>query len=335
VTAPTVSVTIVSYNSRAWIGPCLDSVLGQEGVSLEVIVVDNASTDGTQEVLEKYQDRACVIYHGQNTGFAAGQNLAIRSSSGDWVLTLNPDVLLTPEFARTLVEACQRDPRVGAGCGKLLRIRPDFTFYQERRIDSVGIYFSPSLRHFDRGWNDPDDGRYDREEYVCGASGAAALYRRAMIEDVSVNEEFFDEQFFSYREDADVAWRAQLLGWRCLYTPDAVAWHVRRLTAANRRGVSQTVNMHSVKNRFLMRIKNVTGAVYRRHWWQITGRDVVVIGACLFWERSSLRAFGLVWSGVRRALAWRKEIMRRRRVSDPYLEHWFDSPSLPGGLPGS
>ena len=95
-------------------------------------------------------------------------------------------------------------------------------------------------------------------EYVFGASAAAALYRRAMIDDVAVDGDFFDPDFFAYREDADVAWRAQLLGWRCIYTPAAVAYHVRTVTPANRRSLPPVINMHSVKNRFLMRIKNAT-----------------------------------------------------------------------------
>ena len=323
VESPSVSITIVTHNSKGWIGACLESVLAQEGVLLEVVVVDNASCDGTQEILEGYRDRARVIYNGRNTGFAAGQNLAIESSGGDWILTLNPDVLMKPDFARELVEACVDDPRTGAACGKLLRIRRDFSFLESPRIDSTGIYFTPSLRHFDRGWNDPDDGRYDRREFVCGPSGAAALYRRAMIEDVSLGREFFDEEFFSYREDADVAWRAQLLGWRCIYTPRAVGWHVRRLTPETRRKVSAAVNMHSVKNRFLMRIKNATGGLYRRHWWEITGRDMLVLGGCILREQSSLRAFSLLWRGWKRALRWRREIMQRRLATDLDLERWF------------
>jgi GT2 family glycosyltransferase len=329
VETPAVSVTIVTHNSRGWIGACLDSALAQEGVLLEVVIVDNASTDGTQEVLEGYRDRVRVIYTGRNMGYAAGQNLAIESSAGDWILTLNPDVLMRPDFARELVAACMDDPRTGAACGKLLRIRPDFTHFESPRIDSTGIYFTGSLRHFDRGWNDPDDGRYDRTEYVCGASGAAALYRRRMIEDVSLGREFFDEDFFAYREDADVAWRAQVLGWRCVYTPRAVGWHVRRLTPETRRKVSPAVNMHSVKNRFLMRIKNATGGVYRRHWREITWRDIMVLGGCIFWEQSSLEAFPLLWRGMRRALGWRREIMQKRQASDRCLEAWF------GGAQGS
>jgi len=87
-----------------------------------------------------------------------------------------------------------------------------------------------------------------------------------MIEDVSLGGEFFDPDFFVYREDADVAWRAQLMGWRCLYTPHARGYHVRSVLPGNRRALPGIINMHSVKNRFLMRIKNMTGDLYKRNW---------------------------------------------------------------------
>ena len=137
-------------------------------------------------------------------------------------------------------------------------------------MDSTGIYFTPMLRHLDRGSQEVDNGHYLNFEYVFGATAAAALYRREMIDDISIHGEFFDSDFFVYREDADVAWRAQLLGWSCLYTPHARGYHVRNVLPGNRRALPAAINMHSVKNRFLMRIKNMTGDLYRRNWFSIT-----------------------------------------------------------------
>jgi GT2 family glycosyltransferase len=233
-------------------------VLAQEDACLDVVVVDNASSDGTLAVIQSFGERLRVIRNRRNIGFAAAQNQAIRATTGDWVLTLNPDVLLNPGFLVSLLAAGALDPKVGAVSGKLLRIRSDFSRFELCKIDSAGMFFTPALRHFDRGWNEIDSGQYDRLEYVFGASAAAALYRRKMIEELSLDGEFFDNDFFAYREDADVAWRAQLLGWRCLYTPQATAWHVRGVTPGNRSEVPAVLNMHSVKNRFLMRIKNMT-----------------------------------------------------------------------------
>ena len=319
----TVCVAIVTYNSGRYIRRCLEALLRQKGVPLDIVVVDNASTDGTLKILEEFEDHIRILRGESNEGFAAAQNRAIRSSASEWVLTLNPDVLLRPGFIRRLVDAGMADPGAGTVCGKLYSIGPGFQPLAAPRIDSTGIYFTPTMRHFDRGWHEPDRQRFERMEYVFGATAAAALYRRRMIEDISLEGEFFDPDFFVYREDADVAWRALLMGWRCIYTPAATAYHVRTLTPGNRRSVPAAINMHSVKNRFLMRIKNATAGVYLRHWLPMTLRDLVVVGGCLFWEPSSLAAFWHVARLFPRAVHRRRLIMGRRRVGDADLAKWF------------
>ncbi len=320
-----VAVTIVTYNSQRFIGPCLEALFRQSGVSFQVVVVDNDSTDGTREILERFADRLQIIHNERNVGFAAAQNQAIAASRSDWVLTLNPDVFLTPGFLEQILEAGEIDPSVGSICGRLLTIGADMTVPREVRIDSVGMYFTPEIRHFDRGSRELASGRFGSMEYVFGASGAAALYRRTMIDDVSNDGAFFDPDFFAYREDADVAWRAQLLGWGCLYTPNAVAYHVRRVVAGNRRAVPAILNMHSVKNRFLMRIKNTTAGIYRQCWLEATLRDLLVVGGCLVSEPRSLPAFWHVARCLPRALRNRRAIMARRRVGDSDLVRWFNA----------
>jgi GT2 family glycosyltransferase len=318
-----VSVAIVAYNSERYIRRCLEAVLEQEGIAPEVIVVDNASTDGTAKILKGFRGRIRVLWNSRNVGFAQAQNRAIRCSTAPWVLTLNPDVLLLPGFVRELRDVADSDPATGSVCGKLLSIGPGFQELPEARIDSTGIFFTPAMRHFDRGWHEPDQACFDHLEYVFGATAAAALFRRRMIDDISIDGSFFDPDFFVYREDADVAWRAMLLGWRCIYTPSAVGYHVRTVTPANRRSQPAMINMHSVKNRFLMRIKNATGGIYRRHWLPMTLRDLTVLGASVFWEPGSLPAWWHLVRCVPRALRQRREIMSRRRMSDEALAHWF------------
>jgi GT2 family glycosyltransferase len=272
-----VSVTIVTYNSGRFIKRCLESVLAQRYRLKEIVVVDNASTDGTIDILEQFEERCQVYYNDRNVGFAAAQNQAIKLSNGDWVLTLNPDVLLLPNFIQSLVDAGQFDSSIGAVCGKLFTMSQHFEIPAAPVVDSTGIFFNPMLRHLDRGSQEVDNGHYLQYEYVFGATAAAALYRRAMIDDVSIDGEFFDSDFFAYREDADVAWRAQLMGWKCLYVPFARGYHVRKALPGNRRALPAVINMHSVKNRFLMRIKNISGNLYRRNWFSITARDALVL----------------------------------------------------------
>jgi GT2 family glycosyltransferase len=320
-----VAITIVTYNSASFIRRCLEYVFEQDYSPYEVIVIDNASQDATPGILRDFEARAHVVYNLANIGFAAGQNQAMGLTQAAWILTLNPDTRLARDFLSTLVEAGEADPSAGSACGKLLAMSPDFEPLPEPVFDSTGIYFTPNQRHFDRGSRQPDRGQYERAEYVFGATGAACLYRRAMIEDISIDGEFFDPDFFAYREDADVAWRAQLLGWRCLYTPLARAYHVRSVLPEDRRSVSPVVNMHSVKNRWLLRIKNMTGPLYRRYWLAITWRDLLVVAGCLLREFSSLRAFLLLARAWPRAWKKRRIIMQRRRATDDALFGWFRS----------
>jgi len=318
-----VSVTIVTYNSGRFIKRCLESVLDQGYRNKEVIVIDNASTDGTIDILEQFESRCQVVYNEENIGFAAAQNQSILLANGDWILTLNPDVLLLQNFIQALVDAAGFDPNIGTVCGKLLTMSATFEIPAKPVVDSTGIYFNPMLRHLDRGSQEMDNGHYLQYEFVFGATAAAALYRREMIDDISFDGEFFDSDFFVYREDADVAWRAQLMGWKCIYVPYARGYHVRKVLPGNRGALPPEINMHSVKNRFLMRIKNISSDLYRRNMFSITLRDIMVVMCCLVWEHSSLKAFWFLARNWRRVMAKRAEIQRRRRVDHAYIASWF------------
>jgi GT2 family glycosyltransferase len=318
-----VSVLITTYNSASVLETCLNSLLQQDYPGVEIIVVDNASSDGTREILERIGHGVRIFYNDMNTGFAAAQNQGMAQARGDWLLSLNPDVLLSRDCISKLVAAGEADARTGAVCGKLLRWRPGEAGERTNIIDSTGIYFLRNLRHLDRGSDEIDRGQYERPEYVIGATGAAALYRRTMVEDVSVDGEFFDEDFFAYREDADVAWRAQLLGWRCLYTPQAVAWHVRRVTPERFKDLPDLINRHSIKNRFLMRAKNLSLPLYLRLFGPITLRDKLIIGYCLLFRPRLLSGLSVLWTrrdAIRKKRAW---IQSRRRINDAEMAKWF------------
>src|SRR3974377_2214377 len=134
----TVSVSIITWNSDRYIVGCLDAVLRQTGTHLDVVVVDNASTDNTRRILGNYRSRIRLIKNERNLGFAAAQNQAIRCSRAPWVLALNPDVLLQPDFIANLLEAAAADPRAGTICGKLLSIGPGFTRLPQRARYAAG-----------------------------------------------------------------------------------------------------------------------------------------------------------------------------------------------------
>jgi len=322
-----VSVLIVTWNSARYLDQCLASIDRQDYGALEVIVVDNASTDETRSLLTGRTSAYHVLYNDRNLGFAAGQNQAIRAACGEWLLCLNPDVMLAPDFVSRLVAAGNAHAEAGALCGKLLRWDPDAVQPQTRVVDSTGIYFTRSMRHLDRGAEEADAGQYDKPQWVFGATGAAALFRRTFVDAVSIEGQFFDEEFFSYREDADLAWRAQLMGWKCLYVPQAVAWHVRRVTPERREQLPHEINWHSAKNRFLMRGKNASGWLCRQLFWPVAWRDLMIAlyALLLDWRMFSALAHPLQNLGsIRRK---RQAIQSRRRVSDRKLLSWFsDTP---------
>src|ERR1700685_1500910 len=139
-----VSITIVTYNSGRFIKRCLESVLDQDYPFMEIIVIDNNSSDGTIDILEPFEDRCRIIYNDENIGFAAAQNQAISLSRAEWILTLNPDVLLLQGFMEALVNAGNLDTRVGTVCGKLLTMSSTFDFPEKTLVDYTGIYFTPN-----------------------------------------------------------------------------------------------------------------------------------------------------------------------------------------------
>jgi len=320
-----VSVTIVTWNSAQYLEECFAALSSQDYRDLEVVIVDNASEDGTRALLREVETKWRVIYNPKNVGFAAGQNQAIRASRGNHVLCLNPDVVLSPNFVTQLVAESESHFDAGVFCGKLMRWNPNAEPTKTNIIDSTGIYFTPNMRHLDRGAEEVDHGQYDRPQYVFGASGAAAFFRRSFIDDVSVEGEFFDEEFFAFREDADLAWRAQLMGWKCLYTPAAVAWHVRRVTPERRKDLPLIINWHSAKNRFLMRGKNASGWLCWRLFFPVAWRDLMTFSYAIVRDRRLWSAVAYWWRARDSVRRKRAIIQARRRVSDRDLLWWFSN----------
>lgn len=309
---PDVSIIVVSWNDAADLAVSLASALAQRGVSTETLLVDNASADASREVPERLGGSVRVIALPTNVGFAAAMNAGIDASSGRYVLALNPDCRLAPDFCAVLARRLDRADAsdVGSASGRVVRaVGPELA--PSEVLDTTGIYFTASGRHFDRGAGEPQSGRYLEESEIFGPSGAAGFYRRAALDGARISTGFFDADFFLYREDADLAWRLRRLGWRSLYVPAATASHRRRNLPERRRSMTDQANLHSVKNRFLLRINNQTPGHALRTLPQTLARDVVVLGACLTVERSSLPAFGWLWRNRKRLLAKRREIAEK------------------------
>ncbi|HET8774899.1 MAG TPA: glycosyltransferase family 2 protein [Thermoanaerobaculia bacterium] len=335
-----VSIVLVTWNSAPYLRRCLDGILQQTYLDRELIVVDNASSDPSADLVAPHATR--VIRNETNRGFSAAVNQALAVASGEFLLVLNPDCYLEEEYVERLVRVFEStslrvdeedstsrrlddattrrledsSTRLGSATGLLIRAR-GWDIEPTRDIDSAGMRMTRNGRHLDIAT------RPAGLTEVFGVSGAAAMYRVAFLRDISIDGEALDEDFFAYREDADVAWRGQLRGWKAVCEPQAVAYHVRRVTPEKRRTLPADVNLHSVKNRFLLRIRNEGAYLALRNAPFELARDLLVIVAALTIERSSLPAFAWLWRNRKRVLAKRRLIQSRRTVHDRDLAKWF------------
>lgn len=213
-------------------------------------MVDNNSRDATLEFVRQNFPEVIIIKNSGNRGFSYANNQGIRTAHGEFILFLNPDASLSPDFIDILIKEMKDNPAIGSAGGKIYKD-------EERMIlDSTGI-FLPLFRMgpYDRGEGEEDRGQFDRREFIFGITGACALYRRRCLEETRLGDEYFDESYFAYYEDVDLAWRAKIKGWRCLYEPGAMAFHQRRGKAIK----GTPLFSRAMANLYLTYLKNESG----------------------------------------------------------------------------
>ena len=270
-----VSVILVNYNSMGFIQPLCESLSCQTYRPVEVLLFDNGSVDGSVEYLKRRHGEISIYEMGRNTGFSLPNNEGIRKAEGEYILTLNMDVVIEPDFIAEMVNAIETDPRVGWVAGKMLKLTCEGVKSDE--IDCLGHHMARFRYATETDYSVPFRWEYySTLRPVFGASACAALYRRAMLEDVAPDGEFFDEDFFAFWEDVDLDWRAQQRGWTCLFTPKAVGYHVR---GGSGLGSRPEIAACYLSNRFLTMIKNDDLVHLAQDIWPIarrTARDLAV-----------------------------------------------------------
>ncbi|NQX66709.1 glycosyltransferase family 2 protein [Paenibacillus alba] len=311
-----VSVHIVTYNSSEHIDDCLQAVLNQSYPVKDIVVIDNASKDSTLAKLEKWSEKCTTICNAINNGFAGGHNQAIRMTNSDYCLILNPDVVLDPDYIRRTIEILTANGRAGAATGKLL-FKADPT-----QIDSTGLIINKARRAFDRGAHQTSD-QFMLSDEVFGVSGAAAMYAREMINDISLNGEFFDEDFFAYKEDVDVAWRAQLLGWKAYYESSAIAYHERGWKEGGRSSRPLFVRRLSYINRYKMMMKNDKPSMMLKHIIPLLVYECLSFGFVLLREPKLLGAWSSFFSTYRILRQKRAMIRDKQKVTASEFIRWF------------
>jgi GT2 family glycosyltransferase len=318
---PLVSIGLVTWNSANHLPSCLKAIAEQEYTNFELVVVDNASSDRSLELVKQHKPKAVVIPNDVNTGFCHAHNQAIRASKGAYYLALNPDVVLQSGYLVAMVLALEERPGFGSAAGKLLLSTGDG---QTTILDGTGLFMDRQRRQYLRGHAEADLSQYDQDGEVFGVDGAAPLYRREMLEDVKIDSQYFDESFFAHKEDVDLAWRARLLGWRCWYTPEAVAIHPRNFRSGQRKSVPLEIRVRAVTNRYLLLLKNESRSGWQRDALHILWYDIKILVYLCLYERTSLAALKELRRFWPRARSWRREIWKRVRVDSKEMQTWFN-----------
>jgi GT2 family glycosyltransferase len=311
-----VAVALANWNGMKYIERCLESVFAQTCAPREVVVVDNGSTDGSPEWIAAHHTQIQLHLNPTNTGFAAGYNQAISACAQPFVLILNTDVFLAPDFIECALADLAEHPDAGAATGRV---------YQQGTGEwlNSGFFLRPQIRT-------QHSANLERAEAVFGCSGALILLRREMLEDIRIDGQYFDEGYFSYGEDIDLAWRAQLLGWQARFAPKACAHHVGSGSSAeNLRFVDKPafLQRHLLKNRYLTLVKNTSVGLLPYVL------PAFVLAEPLVWLYLLLRLpwrfpyLLLALSDACRllptALRWRREIMRRQRVTPAHIRQFL------------
>ncbi|MEK6647374.1 MAG: glycosyltransferase family 2 protein [Candidatus Firestonebacteria bacterium] len=279
------SVAIINCNNRDFLPECIDSVLKQTIPPKEFLIVDNFSSDGSREYISNVKSAMKILMNDNNIGFAAAGNQVINETTGDYILILNADIILKHNYIEELDKFIQDS--IGILSGKLLNMT------NKNLVDSTGQFLSKGLCPLERGYNEVDTGKFNTPQYVFSGCGAASLYNRKMLHSVKINEEYFDESFFSYCEDLDIGWRAQLFGWKAFYVPTAFAYHARGASSdlktrkkpfLNKKLALKPLELqsHIIINRYLVLIKNCSLTIFFQQFPYVFFREVETLLYVLF-----------------------------------------------------
>lgn len=302
------SIVIPNWNGLRFLNTCLTALAIQTYPSLEVIIVDNASTDGSQELIRRDFAWVNLIALTENKGFTGACNAGMAAATGEFVCLLNNDTEVEPGWAAAIIDAFARHSEIGSVASKMK------LFDKRDHIHTAGDFFTVDGRAGNRGVWEKDTGQYDREEYVFSACGGSSVYRRTMLDQIGL----LDNDFFFSLEDIDIGWRAQLAGWRCLYTPKAVVYH--HLSAT---GGGVTASYYVGRNTIYVLVKDYP--LWRKYGLQVMRTQVqTALEALRAWRgdaaRARLRGMAAGLLALPQLLRKRRIIMAQRRLNDAQVE---------------
>lgn len=299
------TILVLSVDEAPLLEYCLPAAAAQPGA--ELVVIDNACADATARVAAAHGAR--VVRLSERYSYAAAMNRGLAACDGDAVLLLNADCVLDAGFLGAARAHLDADARLGSVAPRLVRTTAMEPAGRLHELDAAGMVVDRRRKNALVGHGAPASA-YARPGEAFGGDGACVLYRRAALDDCAIGGEVFDEDFELWASDADLAWRARLLGWRCRYEPAAVAWHMRFYRPGVRDALPERHRRLQFRNRLLMLAKNETPAGLLRDLPWIAGYEVLALGHALLRERHLL-------GGYREALALLPRARARRRAIQP------------------
>jgi GT2 family glycosyltransferase len=351
---PTVTISCLAYRSLKTTPAAIASAWNLDYAGpIEILIREQGSDHEELKALQQIAEelgqtptRSITVIQSENLGFAGGHNAVFRRAKGEFILALNADAVLQPDFLTNALAAFT-DPRIGAVQGKLLRWnleQQDTPVLRDGTpvIDTTGLLPLLNRRIVNRGMGETDSGQFDEPGEVWGADGAVPVYRKAALDDVafpratsdkaqatSTTPEYYDEDFFAYKEDVDLAWRLQWRGWKTAYVPTAVAWHGRgagenaatdyRAIIAERRKISPLLKYYSFSNQRLLLFKNERWSTYLRDLPKWFVKETGAWGYALLFEARTLPA---IWRTLKLLPTMRKKraytMSRRAPDANPY-----------------
>lgn len=306
-----VSIVIPNWNGKKFLPGCLDSLAQLDYGDVEIIIVDNGSKDGSVELLQSQYPQVKLVRFAKNTGFSVAVNAGIKASQGEFVALLNNDTVVEPNWISEMVRVLVEHPEAGsAGCKMLA--------YDDRTLlDGAGDGYRRGGLPGRIGHRERDLGQFDTQRYILGACGGAALYRRSLFDDIGM----FDEDYFAYLEDVDLGLRAQSAGYKCIYVPSAVMYHLGCGTTGS--GYHPLVVRLSAKNNWNTIVKNIPGELLLKFlpqilYWQLYYFAVVIVrgGQVIPWFHGTFQSLCQLPAMLKK----RRQIKNRRSVSIDYLE---------------
>ncbi len=330
------AVIIANWNGKKYLKDCFDSLRAQSYRDFKIILVDNGSEDESVGFVRENYPETEIIQFEKNTGFCFGYNSGIKKALEDeavsYILVLNNDTKLHEKFIENMINCSQRHPEAGSIQPKILN------FYDQNNIDCAGILLSVDGVAVNRGYGEKDKGQYEDEIEIFGANGTASLLSRKALGKTELSEgEYFDNDYFAYYEDLDLAWRMRLAGFKAFYCPRAVAYHVHSATTNI---ISGFKVYYLNRNRFFTLIKNyslfrlavilliLTPIRYIFLLFRVIMRKGRKNAEFSGQKKSAvakeiLRAWGSVIANFPNLVKKRRAIQKNKKVSGREIGHWF------------